>query len=172
MAGRTGSGNNMHMSTPNTFSARGGWWAVVQVPLLVAAVFLPDWDGVPDKSFGVPMRMLGWGIVAIAMSLFAGSIIPLLRRRALTPIPQPAQNASLVTEGLYRWMRHPLYSSMIVGTFGWALVQLSLATVLYAIVMAVFFDRKVAREEMFLRERYPQYDDYARRVRRFLPGIY
>jgi protein-S-isoprenylcysteine O-methyltransferase Ste14 len=116
--------------------------------------------------------MLGWGIVAIAVSLFAGSTIPLSLRRALTPIPQPARNASLVTNGLYRWMRHPLYTSMILATLGWSLVQLSFATALYAMLVALFFDRKVAREEMFLRERYPQYEDYAKRVRRFIPGIY
>lgn len=160
------------MTHETSFLQRGGWWAVAQVPLLVLAVFLPDWDGIADRSFGGPVRWLGWGVVAIAVSLFVGSLVPLLRRRALTPMPHPARNASLETRGLYRWMRHPMYTSMVVAIVGWSLVQLSVATALYAVVVAVFFDRKAESEEAFLRARYPQYADYARRVHRFVPGLY
>jgi protein-S-isoprenylcysteine O-methyltransferase Ste14 len=35
-----------------------------------------------------------------------------------------------------------------------------------------FFDLKARREERWLRERFADYDDYARRVKRFIPGFY
>ena len=38
--------------------------------------------------------------------------------------------------------------------------------------IAIFFDRKAAHEETWLRKKYKGYGDYARRVRKFLPGMY
>lgn len=160
------------MKKQNAFAANGGWWVVAQVPLIVLGVFVPDLDGVADDAVGLPLRMLGWGVVAIAILLFIGSVGPLVFRRALTPLPRPAQRASLVTSGLYRLMRHPLYVSMITGMFGWSLIQLSIAGLIYTVVVAVFFDRKAEGEERMLVERYPEYVDYAQRVRRFIPGVY
>lgn len=160
------------MEKQNSFAANGGWWAVAQVPLIVLGVFVPDLDGVADDAVGLPLRMLGWGVVAIAILLFIGSVGPLVFRRALTPLPRPAQRASLVTSGLYRLMRHPLYVSMITGMLGWSLIQLSIAGLIYTVAVAVFFDRKAEGEERMLAERYPEYVDYAQRVRRFIPGVY
>lgn len=160
------------MKKQNSFSANGGWWAVAQVPLIVLGVFVPDLDGVRDDAVGLPLRMLGWGIVTIAILLFVGSVGPLVFRRALTPLPRPAQHASLVTNGLYRLMRHPLYVSMVVGMLGWSLIQLSVAGLIYTVMVAVFFDRKAESEEHMLVQRYPEYANYAQRVRRFIPGVY
>jgi protein-S-isoprenylcysteine O-methyltransferase Ste14 len=160
------------MEKQKSFVANGGWWVVAQVPLIVLGVFVPDLDGVQDDAVGLPLRMLGWGVVAIAIVLFVGSVGPLVFRRALTPLPRPAPRASLVTSGLYRLMRHPLYVSMIVGMLGWSLVQLSVAGLIYTVVVAVFFDRKAEGEERMLAERYPEYARYAQRVRRFIPGVY
>lgn len=154
------------------FTESGGWWALAQVPLIVAGIYLPDIDGVPDDSWGMPVRLVGWAIAWVAILLFTGSMGALVLRRALTPMTRPLPNASLVTHGLYRLMRHPLYTSMIVGMFGWALIQLSVLGLAYVGVVALFFDRKAAREERLLAERYPEYVDYALRVRRFIPGVY
>jgi protein-S-isoprenylcysteine O-methyltransferase Ste14 len=41
-----------------------------------------------------------------------------------------------------------------------------------AMVLAWALDRKARLEERWLRERFPEYEDYMRRVRRFLPWIY
>jgi protein-S-isoprenylcysteine O-methyltransferase Ste14 len=38
--------------------------------------------------------------------------------------------------------------------------------------LAVFFDAKARREELWLRQQFPDYDRYARQVRRFIPWVY
>jgi len=44
--------------------------------------------------------------------------------------------------------------------------------VLPVLALAVFFDRKAAYEEIWLRKKYRGYVDYARRVKKFIPGVY
>jgi protein-S-isoprenylcysteine O-methyltransferase Ste14 len=75
----------------------------------------------------------------------------------------------LVTEGLYRWTRHPIYVAfdlLFVGTF-LALgrpVFLVLALVWVPLLHAI-----MAREERFLTQRYGDaYRDYCRRTKRYI----
>jgi protein-S-isoprenylcysteine O-methyltransferase Ste14 len=39
-------------------------------------------------------------------------------------------------------------------------------------VLAAFLDRKAAREERWLEEKFPDYPEYRRRVRKFIPFLY
>ena len=41
-----------------------------------------------------------------------------------------------------------------------------------AALLAVFMDAKARREEVWLRERYRAYDEYARKVKRLIPFVY
>ena len=91
---------------------------------------------------------------------------------ALTPFPRPLVDASLHRQGAYRLMRHPIYSGVILASFGWALWWLSVIGLVYVVAMAIFFDRKAAYEEIWLRQKYKRYTDYARRVKKFIPGLY
>ena len=69
-------------------------------------------------------------------------------------------------------MRHPLYLSVIVLGFAWALLWRSWPALALAVAQVPFFDAKARSEEHWLRERFPGYADYARRAKRFIPGIY
>jgi protein-S-isoprenylcysteine O-methyltransferase Ste14 len=151
-----------------SFAARGGWWVVAQVPLLAVAVVLPPWTA--RGGFGHPLQWLGFALTAGGLAL-ALAALPALGR-ALTPFPRPREGAQLRTHGIYRWVRHPIYVGLIVAAFGWALGWLSVWGCAFVALVAVFFDRKARREERWLRERFPEYADYARRVRRFVPGVY
>lgn len=91
---------------------------------------------------------------------------------ALTPFPGPLSDATLRREGPYCSMRHPIYAGVMLASLGWALWWLSGIGVVYALALAFFFDRKAAFEERKLREKYPDYPDYARTVKKFIPGVY
>jgi protein-S-isoprenylcysteine O-methyltransferase Ste14 len=158
------------MTRDASFTARGGWWVVAQVSLLVLAVVLPPWSAGVESAFGYPLQVLGWILTGGGALLLLAGVFAL--GRALTPFPRPNDKAAFVTRGVYRLVRHPIYTGVTVGAFGWALVHLSVVGVLCAVVIAVFFDRKVVREERWLRERFPEYDAYAQRVRKFIPGLY
>lgn len=77
----------------------------------------------------------------------------------------------LVSRGLYRFSRNPIYLALLVVLAGYTLLlptALSLV-VLFATIIGI--RRQVGAEERYLEERYgEEFREYARRVARFLPG--
>jgi protein-S-isoprenylcysteine O-methyltransferase Ste14 len=92
--------------------------------------------------------------------------------RNLSPFPKPIEGGSLVTNGVYGMVRHPIYTGLILGTLGWGLLMSSALGLLLAVVLFLFFDRKSRREEAWLMEAYPGYAEYRARVKKLIPGIY
>ncbi|MBI3878663.1 MAG: isoprenylcysteine carboxylmethyltransferase family protein [Verrucomicrobia bacterium] len=152
----------------DSFQQRGGIWVVVQFVLMGAVILL------------APLCRERWGnwlTLAAGAVLFAlGAVVGIRGDRVLgkfrTPFPQPVGGSQLITTGIYARIRHPLYASLILLAFGWALVWSSRAVLAVALVQAVFLDLKARREERWLREKFSNYADYARRVKRFFPGLY
>jgi protein-S-isoprenylcysteine O-methyltransferase Ste14 len=83
-----------------------------------------------------------------------------------------AANRGVRTGGFYRFVRHPLYGSYIVGYLGFLLGNLSIQNVLLiCLTMLCQYTRAIAEERILLQD--PQYQAYARRVRyRFIPYIF
>ena len=78
----------------------------------------------------------------------------------------------LITSGLYRWVRHPIYLGEFLA-FG-AILVLTLSPV-SATVYAVFVVLQLYRmvmEERTLADAYPEYDTYRGHTSRLLPGVY
>lgn len=84
----------------------------------------------------------------------------------LTPYPRPLEDGRLIQGGIYGVVRHPIYTGLVLMALAWSLLRASLPSLLLSAVLALFFDRKARREEVWLREQYPEYGEYARRVRR------
>lgn len=151
----------------NGFAARGGWWVVAQVPMLAVAAVLPPWAA---GSWPMPVRVSGWVLLALGVLVSAAAALSL--GRSLTPFPRPLADGQFCARGLYRHVRHPIYTGVLVASLGWTLAWQSLAGLLFLPLLFVFFDRKARREERWLAERYPDYGRYCRHARRFFPGIY
>lgn len=137
---------------------------------MLVALLLPVWFGAGKLLPQDLLSITGTAITAVGMFLAVWGLKSL--GDALTPYPGPLTDATLHRLGAYRWMRHPIYAGVMLASFGWALWWLSGIGVVYAMVLAIFFDRKAAFEEIRLREKYPDYPDYARKVKKFIPGVY
>ena len=72
-------------------------------------------------------------------------------------------------KGPFFTIRHPLYSSQLFAGFGWVIFTLSLSHFPLLIGAFFFFSYKANKEEQWLTERHPEYTEYARRVRKFIP---
>jgi protein-S-isoprenylcysteine O-methyltransferase Ste14 len=101
----------------------------------------------------------------------AGLVIPGLLIRALAS-GQLQKNEQLATGGPYAYTRNPLYLGSLVLALGFALASRSwwivagIVLLFFAIYLPV-----IRAEEVFLRERFPQFEDYARQVPRLFPRV-
>lgn len=153
-----------------TVWAKGGLWVAAQFVLLISGSMLPSVFG-GWLPWPVPMPpVLGWGVLALGVLLALAGLLRL--GPGLTPLPAPVAGAPLQTRGAYGLVRHPIYSGIIFACLGWALLAASMAVVAFPLVMLAFFDRKAAREEKWLGDKHPGYQDYRRKVRKLIPFLY
>lgn len=141
-------------------------WALVaaQGVLFAAIALAPSRWGPPMpemRALGVLLFVAG-GAASLAAVWYLG--------RALTPVPEP-NGEGLSARGIYAWVRHPMYSSVVVAGLGVALVKGSLASLLLVVVLALFFEVKTRREERFLVAAYSGYPSYAARTGKFVPWL-
>ncbi|MDQ3025290.1 MAG: isoprenylcysteine carboxylmethyltransferase family protein [Pseudomonadota bacterium] len=152
------------------FAARGGWWVVAQVPVLLGALLAPLAWGAASFDPRNAVQLAGAALTALGILLAIAGIARL--GRSLTPFPRPLAQAPLLQSGAYRFVRHPIYAGLIAASLGWSLSWLSLPGMVFCAVVLLFFDRKSAFEEQFLRVRHPEYHGYMRRVRKLIPWVY
>ncbi len=152
----------------NSFVQRGGVWVVGQFLLLLGIAILGITCRAPAQQ---PLIFL-FGVILLVTSSICGLSGALALGRNLTPFPQPTATAQFVQHGIYALIRHPLYTAVFCGAAGWSLVWQSWPALVVSLGLGAFFDAKARHEEHWLRRQFPDYADYARRVRRFIPGIY
>lgn len=86
--------------------------------------------------------------------------------------PEPKVSGRLVTGGPYRYMRNPMYSALLLFAAAEVLAYRDIWKLACWIALALVLLGKVLLEERFLRACFPDYAEYARRVRRFIPGVF
>ncbi len=160
-------------SSPWWKGARGEWYVVAQMLLFALVLFGPrTWPGLPD--WAPPFTWLGWlaggALIGIGGLLFLAGFVSLGKN--LTPVPRPKDDATLVETGAYGVVRHPIYSGAIIAAFGWGLLVHGWLTLVYALILFVFFDVKSRREERWLVEKFANYPAYQKRVRKLIPFVY
>jgi protein-S-isoprenylcysteine O-methyltransferase Ste14 len=128
----------------------------IRVPLGFVFAVLYFWLARPT------WRSIALGAIAIVLGL-------LIRALASGHV---RKNEALATSGPYAYTRNPLYlGSLLIGT-GFAVaarswwVGAALAVMFFAIYVPVIRD-----EEVFLRQKFPEFEDYARRVPRMFPRL-
>jgi protein-S-isoprenylcysteine O-methyltransferase Ste14 len=103
-------------------------------------------------------------IVAGLLMSFAGAGLFVQHRTAIIPY-KPATR--LVTSGIYRWTRNPMYLGLALLYAGFAILSNSLlALILLAPVIAIIQTQVIAREEAYLQRAFgSEYVAYRKRVR-------
>ena len=142
-------------------------FVAVQALLLTVLVLLPnrgDWQ-TPEwiRFAGLLFMVIGIALIGLA-SLRLGA--------SLSPTPVPVLRGQLTTTGLYAFMRHPIYSGVLIAVAGFTVRSGSWVTLAVALVTIVFFNRKASWEEARLGAKYESYSDYADKTPRFIPRLW
>lgn len=131
--------------------------------LLVALV---PWGGVSELSV---VWSAGFMVAGIMLALWA---LWYNRPGNFRVMPELRTGGALVTSGPYRWIRHPMYSAlMLIGAGGMAASGHGLNLVGWGL-MAWALWAKSRREELLLIGVFGQYRAYQTRTRRFIPGLW
>lgn len=153
-----------------------GFYRFFAFLLLLAVIVwnVPAWFRDPLS----PRQLLSWALLAVSLGLAIEAF------RLLRKIGRPAREARpganlrfenttvLVASGLYRFIRHPAYASLLALGWGTCLKDLSIASVALAAGASAFLTATALAEERENLARFgPPYREYMKRTRRFVPFL-
>lgn len=135
-----------------------GWPLLIFLisPLVEIPVIAPDYFqeiGHWPASVGTGLSILGLGFVVAGWR-------------------QIHKAQGLVSTGIYRFMRHPQYTGLLLFTFGWILHWPSVLTLaLWPLLVSAYVWLARREEKMALEEFGSAYLEYAKKTKRFIPFL-
>ncbi|WP_179352127.1 methyltransferase family protein [Winogradskyella vidalii] len=138
-------------------------FVVIQVLLFVAYV-------VPIKIIAIDLSE--WlrysGLIMAVMGFIFGGIAVLQINTKLSPFPTPIAGAKLLTNGTYAIARHPIYTSILAITLGYAVYEASVFKLIIFLALGFLFYFKSIYEEQLLLNTFSEYSTYKTKTRRFI----
>ena len=151
---------------PSAADQRAAWLLVAgQLGLLALVVLLPG-----RRAWSVPILLARATMLGEALGVLVMLVAATALGRGLTAVPLPNEHARLRTGGLYRFVRHPIYSGLLLFAVSRAAGSASWRTAAATVALAALINVKARWEERHLTLRFPQYADYRERTPRFIPG--
>ncbi|MHC4654056.1 MAG: methyltransferase family protein [Planctomycetota bacterium] len=137
---------------------------VVVGPLFIAPLFPQNRFNInPYFSLpaGILLFVLGWIIIIYAFLKIG--VIPAIRKKS-----------DLITSGIYRFIRHPIYSGTLIAVLGWSILFKSIIlTVYFPLLFLLYFAMTFFEEKCLIEEYGDEYINYKKKVtKRFIPFIF
>jgi len=120
-------------------------------------------------NFKVNPLISNTGLLLIVLGVLLGIISLLQLNKNLSPFPTPKSNSTLITHGIYKHIRHPIYSGITFFLFGFGLYSGSTFKILISLLLLILFYFKSKYEEKLLSNKYSNYKTYRKTTGRFLP---
>jgi len=146
----------------------------VFAPLIVLYPVIAGLDAARYGWAVLPQWTVYLGVVLFVLGSAGSTWTMVANRSAETTVRiQADRGHSVVTDGPYRIVRHPMYLSILIGLPGTALILGSAWALIPMVVIMSLFVWRTAREDRALREELPGYGDYAGVTRaKLLPGVW
>ncbi len=149
------------------------------LPLIAAGALLGPGDWYDAAGAGLKLRWLpasDWLRALGCLLALVGIAFAVRARQVLgenwSVAVQLKRGHELIERGPYRWVRHPIYSGLLLAFLGTAVLIGELRGLLALVIVAVSFWFKLRLEERWLGEQFgAAYADYRRRVKALVPGI-
>jgi protein-S-isoprenylcysteine O-methyltransferase Ste14 len=153
---------------------KGTSWVLLQIPLLLAAFALPSL--MSSRTLPWPDETHSWRQTISVLVAVAGVLLLTFGTfrlgRNLTPFPRPKAAGTLVTTGVYRIVRHPIYSGIVFLAVASAVRAPTVLVLPLPVMVFLFFDAKARFEEKWLVQRFTDYPAYQVRTAKLIPWLY
>jgi protein-S-isoprenylcysteine O-methyltransferase Ste14 len=123
------------------------------------------------ETLGLAPAVTAAGWVACGAGIAIGAAALAAMGRVMRVSPEPKPGGHLVTRGVYRKLRHPMYTGVMLVAFGLWLRKPSLAVAIVGAALIALMLAKARYEERLLAARYPDYAAYRERSWGVIPGI-
>jgi protein-S-isoprenylcysteine O-methyltransferase Ste14 len=147
---------------------KGNLLVLGQFTLLAILIFYPS-NPISFGSFGFLVPVVTAVLLVAGFGVLGLSFLAL--GKSLTAHPIPANKGVLVTDGLYRYVRHPIYTAVLAIGAAMTLLGGLIPHAFFYGALIILLNYKANFEEQLLRARYPQYASYAAKTGRFLPKL-
>lgn len=143
---------------------------ILMLAAILAYLFRPQWMQWATLTLPTSLRWLGAGIGVAAIPLIYWVMVSLGKN--VTPTSATRKDASLVTSGPYRWVRHPLYSVGVLFLMGMSLLTANWLFAVFFVGGFLMMRARMPMEEKRLIEKFgDEYRSYMGRTGRFFPRL-
>lgn len=151
--------------TPDGLAAE--WAGRLLVALQFGLLALMGWRAwVTLPALEIPAGALLFGSAGMALWTLAVN-----RPGNFNIRPTPRSGGTLVTSGPYRWIRHPMYTSVLLAAAGAAVMSNQVFDAVLWLGLLTVLVVKAGIEERALMVRFPSYQDYKTQTTRFVPWL-
>jgi len=114
-----------------------------------------------------------WAIVLLGISGFlAFWAMAVMRLGNFNIVPYPVRNGVMVTQGPYRLIRHPMYTSIFIFALALLADQFDIKKMITCLVLIAGLVAKMKYEEQLLCQQYPDYKNYIKKTKRVVPFVW
>jgi len=124
---------------------------------------------ITSLSFVKQFQGLGYVLFSVGILLLLIALLQL--NTNLSPFPTPKNNSALIKTGVYKFIRHPIYTGIVIAFLGYAFLSNSIYKTGITILLLLLFYFKSKYEEKRLEQVFEGYINYKNNTGRFLPKI-
>jgi len=155
----------MQVSRPRSPGGADRWAAILVSAQFSLLIVLALW---PSRALRAsPFHALSWLLLVSGAALALVAVPTLGHALTVSPVPKPG--AGVRETGIYGWVRHPMYAGVLLAGAGLALRGGSWVHLGALLALVLVLVGKIGFEESRLRQLYPGYADYQRRVGALVP---
>ena len=125
----------------------------------------------PSFDFVLPGReIMAVGFFIVALIIGLPAVLGFHRAKTTVNPLKPEASTALVTGGVYRWTRNPMYLAMLLLLIAWACIVSNWAALAMLPLFVAYLNRfQIGPEERALQARFgAEFESYRRKVRRWL----
>jgi protein-S-isoprenylcysteine O-methyltransferase Ste14 len=112
-----------------------------------------------------------YAFIMLSILLVLWAIVT-MQKSKLRILPEPSPHATLITNGPYRFIRHPMYTAILLGCSGLLIHHYTWMRLSMLIALAVVLIIKLTWEERMLLKKFAAYKGYKQRSKRLFPFIF